>query len=111
MKNYKYGITYAYATMKTHERDEGGYLHWLLKDHERGLKFEIHTNLNGDGLFAWNNAQGCYRQLSGTCQFSMPGASREACRLKLKALYEAELAEHEDNPLRSPFIERMKKAW
>ena len=104
---YGYRITCAYGSMAT-SKSESGFLHWALEDRERGLRFEIHTNGAGYGLFAWDNAQGAYKQHSGMCQFAMPGASREACRRKLKALYEAELDECSDNPLRSPFIERMK---
>lgn len=106
---YGYKITYAYASMVTGER-ESGYLHWTLEDRERGLRFEIHTNGSGNGLFSWDNSNGVYRQHSRTCQFSLPNASREACRRKLKALYETELEACADNPTRSPFIERMKKA-
>lgn len=105
---YGYKITYAYGSMVT-DKSESGYLHWTLEDRGRGLRFEIHTNGAGYGLFSWDNSRGVYKQHSGTCQFSMPGVSREACRRKLKALYEAELDDCADNPLRSPFIERMEE--
>lgn len=103
---YGYKITCAYGSMVTN-KSESGYLHWTLEDRERGLRFEIHTNGSGCGLFSRNNARGVYRQHRGTCQFSMPSASRDACRRRLRALYEAELDDCADNPLRSSFIERM----
>lgn len=109
MKRYRYSITYAYGSMTCRSRSEGGYLSWTLVDRERGFRYEIHTNGLGDGLFAWDNSRGIFRQLAGTMQFSMPSASREACRRKLKAMYEQELIDYEYNPLRSPFIEQMKK--
>lgn len=55
---------------------------------DQGREASITTNSHGEGLFYWNNRNGCYDQSMGTCQFSIAAWSDQKARRELRAEWE-----------------------
>lgn len=57
--------------MKIKFEKNGDYGYYWTVTHDDGTEHSYKTDKNGEGLWSWYEGIGQYRQIKGTCQFSL----------------------------------------